>query len=75
MSGLLVLLIKAVLLIVDPEPQFFLGDSASYIETAVTNWIPPDRSFTYGYVIRYLAVWTGSLTPLVVFQTARYRIT
>jgi hypothetical protein len=53
----------------DPSPKFFMGDSRSYIATAVSGWIPPDRSFFYGYVIRWLAVWTSSLTPLLIFQT------
>ena len=53
----------------DPSPKFYMGDSRSYIATAVTGWIPPDRSFFYGYVIRWLAVWTSSLTPLLIFQT------
>lgn len=60
--------IKFVLLIVDPLPKYYLGDSFSYIYTATSGWIPPDRSYFYGYVIRWLALWTGSLTPLLIVQ-------
>jgi len=60
--------IKFVLLIVDPLPKYYLGDSFSYIYTATSGWIPPDRSYFYGYVIRWLALWTDSLTPLLIVQ-------
>ncbi len=30
--------------------------------------MPPDRSFTYGFLIRPLAVWTHSFVPLMIFQ-------
>jgi hypothetical protein len=45
-----------------------LGDSASYIWTALTGWIPGDRSYLYGYVVRWLALWPHSFTPLLVVQ-------
>ncbi|HLC13603.1 MAG TPA: hypothetical protein VJK31_10130, partial [Chthoniobacterales bacterium] len=53
---LVVICAKLLLLMLDPSPKFYMGDSRSYIATAVTGWIPPDRSFFYGYVIRWLAV-------------------
>ena len=52
---------KATWLAIDAAPAVFLGDSESYLATALEGWIPPDRSFAYGYVLRPLAVWTGSL--------------
>jgi hypothetical protein len=61
--------IKISLLILDPNPQFFLGDSGSYVHTALTGWIPPDRSYLYGYVIRWLCLGSGSLFSLVLVQT------
>jgi hypothetical protein len=64
-----VLAIKISLLILDPNPQFFLGDSGSYLHTALTGWIPPDRSYLYGYVIRWLCLGSGSLFSLVLVQT------
>jgi hypothetical protein len=59
---------KAAWLAVDADPAVFLGDSESYLATALEGWIPPDRSFAYGYVLRPLAVWSGSLSPVVYFQ-------
>ena len=64
----LVLTIKLLLLLLDPTPKLFMGDSGSYIHTALTGWIPGDRSYFYGYVVRWLAVWPHSFTPLLVVQ-------
>ena len=65
---LLIVSLKFVLLALDPLPKLFMGDSGSYIWTALSGWIPPDRSYFYGYVIRWSSVWTGSLTSLLVLQ-------
>jgi hypothetical protein len=67
--------LKFLLFAIDPVPKFYLGDSGAYIWTAVSGWIPPDRSFFYGYVIRWTALWTGSLTWLVVVQVCLSAIT
>ena len=64
----LVLAIKLLLLWLDPTPKLFMGDSWSYIWTALTGWIPGDRSYFYGYLVRWLAVWPHSFTPLLVIQ-------
>jgi hypothetical protein len=64
----LVLAIKLLLLWLDPTPKLFMGDSGSYIWTALTGWIPGDRSYFYGYLVRWLAVWPHSFTPLLVIQ-------
>ena len=45
----LVLAIKVLLLWLDPTPKLFMGDSWSYIWTALIGWIPGDRSYFYGY--------------------------
>jgi hypothetical protein len=71
----LVFVIKLFLLLLDPRPEFFLGDSGSYILTALTGWIPADRSYFYGYVVRFLAVWPGSFTPLLLGQTVASGVT
>jgi hypothetical protein len=63
-----VFLIKAIFLLIDHRPMFFLGDSAAYIATAVSDKIPTDRSFTFGYLIRLIAVPAHSLTAFVAFQ-------
>ena len=67
--------LKLLLFAIDSVPKFYMGDSGSYIWTALTGWIPPDRSFFYGYVIRWTALWTGSLTWLVVVQVCLSAIT
>ena len=64
----LIVALKFVLLGLDPLPQLFMGDSGSYLFTAVSGWIPPDRSFLYGYVIRWSSLGTGSLTSLLILQ-------
>src|SRR5262245_13293874 len=64
----LVLAIKLLLLWLDPTPKLFIGDSWSYIWTALTGWIPGDRSYFYGYLVRLLAVWPHSFAPLLVIQ-------
>ena len=64
----LILALNFLLLGLDPLPQLFLGDSGSYLFTAVSGWIPPDRSFLYGYVIRWSSLGTGSLTSLLILQ-------
>src|SRR5690349_14280860 len=66
--GALVLAIKLLLLWVDPTPRLFMGDSWSYIWTALTGWIPGDRSYFYGYLLRGLALWPHSFTPLLLIQ-------
>ena len=66
---LIVVALKFVLLALDPLPKLFIGDSACYISTALVGWIPDDRSYFYGYVIRWVALSTGSLTSLLVWQT------
>src|SRR4029450_7671059 len=65
---LLILVLNFLLLAFDPLPKLFMGDSGSYLWTALSGWIPPDRSFLYGYVIRWSSLWTESLTSLVILQ-------
>src|SRR5215472_6341890 len=64
----LILAIKFLLLWLDPTPKLFMGDSWSYISTALTGWIPGDRSYFYGYLIRWFALWPHSFAPLLVVQ-------
>jgi hypothetical protein len=67
--------LKLLLFAVDPVPKLYMGDSGSYIWTALSGWIPPDRSFFYGYVIRWTALWPGSLTWLLIVQVCLSAIT
>ena len=62
--------VKLLLLVIDSKPQLFVGDSCIYLATALTGYIPLDRSFSYGYVLRALAVWPHSLRTVVWAQTA-----
>ena len=66
---LLIVSLKFFLLALDPLPKMFMGDSACYISTALVGWIPDDRSYFYGYVIRWVALSTESLTPLLLLQS------
>jgi len=65
---LLIFALKFFLFALDPLPKFYLGDSGSYIWTALTGWMPPDRSFLYGCVIRWSSIWTESLNSLMILQ-------
>ena len=65
---LYVLAIKVVIFLIDPTVMFFLNDSTRYLDTAISSYIPPDRSFLYGYLIRWLTFSSQSLTSLVAFQ-------
>jgi putative flippase GtrA len=67
-AGLLAL--KVLGLALDPQPQFFLGDSASYLHTALTGWVPRDRSYWYGALVGRIVGDTQSLTPLLIAQAA-----
>jgi hypothetical protein len=65
---LAILSLELVFLALDPLPKVFMGDSASYLHTAITGWIPDDRSYWYGYLIRIVAVPTHTLFPLLLLQ-------
>jgi hypothetical protein len=67
--------LKVLLFAIDPLPKFVMGDSGSFIWTALTGWIPEDRSYFYGYVIRWSSLWTESLTSLLVVQLSLSAIT
>jgi len=63
------LLLKCVLLVVDPNLRYFMGDSGSYLHAAVTDWVPPDRSFTYPWLVKISAVAAQSSASIVVLQS------
>ena len=71
----LVFALKLLLFWLDPAPKLFMGDSGAYVHTALTGWIPADRSYFYGYLIRWLAVWPHGFGPLVVVQTVASGVT
>lgn len=59
---------KAAFLLIDHKPGFHFGDSGAYLATALIKWIPPDRSFTYGFFVRPLVLYSHSLLPLLLVQ-------
>ena len=70
LRALLVLVaIKAAWLCCDAIPRLFLGDSASYLYAAANAWMPPDRSFTYPWLLHYLVMPWQSPYALIVVQS------
>jgi hypothetical protein len=67
---LIISAIKLSLYIVDPGVKLVLGDSGSYLATAISGWVPPDRSYTYGLFLGLLLHFWHSLNFLVVVQVA-----
>jgi len=65
-SGLLA--IKLLSYLADPDIEFFLGDSATYLSTALSSYIPPDRSYLYGFFIRLASLGGHPLNALIIIQ-------
>jgi len=63
------LLVRLCVLVLDARPRFFLGDSESYLETAVGFWLPNDRSWMYGLLINALLRWSHTLKSIILLQT------
>src|SRR4051794_39291493 len=61
--------VKLVLLLLDPNPRFFLWDSVTYLQGALGGALPRDRSFLYSFLIHGFAVPAHSLHALVIAQT------
>jgi hypothetical protein len=60
---------NAILLLIDHQPLFIIGDSMVYVNSAFGTGGPGDRSFAYGrYLIRPLLWLFGSLDAVVVAQ-------
>ncbi|HST28762.1 MAG TPA: hypothetical protein VLK26_10385, partial [Rudaea sp.] len=64
-----ILVVKLALLGFDPTVRLFFGDSASYIHSALTGWVPPDRSYLYGQLFRATALTAHSMFVLVLVQS------
>jgi hypothetical protein len=62
------LVTKSTFLLIDPHPAFHFGDSGAYLATALFKWIPPDRSFTYGFFLRPLVLNSHLLAPVLFAQ-------
>src|SRR2546426_64622 len=55
-------LAKLTVFVFDSNPQVLLGDSMSYLSTAMQGWIPPDRSFLYGFLVHNVTTRARSLS-------------
>lgn len=62
--------VKCIVYLIDARPALFMGDSGSYLATASINYIPPDRSFVFGYLLKWIALWPHSLETVVQTQVA-----
>ena len=73
--ALLVLVVKVVQVAVDATPLLFLGDSETYVYSAVEGYMPICRSFVYGWPIRWWGLETGSIMGLIIAQVVAGGIT
>lgn len=62
--------LKISLMLWDPQVRYYLRDSESYLGAALTDWIPTDRSWVYGRMIRWTAGLAGDISVLLWVQTA-----
>lgn len=60
----------ALFLTLDHLPRFYQGDSIAYLATGTSDWVPPDRSWAYGYASRWIVERLGSASALVAAQAA-----
>ncbi len=61
--------VKLTILLIDPNPRFFLWDSVTYLRGAIDGTLPRDRSFLYSLLIGAIAVPLHSLHALVIAQS------
>src|SRR6478736_5960421 len=66
---LAIVAVKALVLMLDANPRFFLWDSVTYLQGAIGGPLPRDRSFLYSLLINAIAVPTHSMLALVIAQT------
>jgi hypothetical protein len=66
---LAIVAVKALVLVLDANPRFFLWDSVTYLQGAIGGPLPRDRSFLYSLLIEAIAVPTRSMLALVIAQT------
>ena len=64
-----VMLCKFVVLMLDPHVRLFMGDSSTYLFSAMVHTTPPDRSFIYPTLIDQSAGFSGLLVSLLLMQT------
>lgn len=66
---LLCIVVKAALVALDDRVRLFMGDSATYLWSAVTLHVPTDRSYSYPLFIRAITAPFGSIDALLWAQT------
>ncbi len=54
--------------LLDHAARFYLGDSTAYFTTGTSGWIPPDRSWSYGFASRWVVEAAGRISALVAIQ-------
>ncbi len=54
--------------LLDHAPRFYLGDSTAYLSTGTSGWIPPDRSWAYGFASRWVVQAAGRVDALAAAQ-------
>lgn len=59
---------KLALFALDPSARLFLGDSLSYLHSAASDWVPPDRSYAYALLVRLWNAWRPGLEGVVLVQ-------
>ena len=57
--------LKWALILIDGRVRLFMGDSATYLGSAVSLHVPTDRSYTYPLFIRAIAMPFASIEPLL----------
>jgi hypothetical protein len=63
-------LILTSLLVLDHTPRFFQGDSFSYLLTGQGGWIPPDRSWLFGFIASDTVRALHGYFPVILLQAA-----
>ena len=61
--------LKCALILIDDRVRLFMGDSATYLWSAVSLHVPSDRSYMYPLFIRAVAMPFASISPLLWAQT------
>ncbi len=65
----LCVVVKVALVVLDDRMRLFMGDSATYLWSAVTLHVPTDRSYSYPLFIRAVTAPFGSIDALLWAQT------
>lgn len=70
-AWILAAILLAVAATIDHVPRFFLGDSIAYLSTDASH-LPPDRSWTFGLLSRWLLITSGHHLTFLVVQLGAF---